>query len=137
MNRTKFYWHVHHEQLVEIALEPIKNRIKYIKEQKPEEERATRLRLLKPVKGVLPASVIKTGDTFRKVEDAFRKQQQMYTTTPPPQGWNWVAYDNAYNTYTYTMNALMAARTEHIDKIEALHAKECLNCPWNGRTIFP
>jgi hypothetical protein len=46
----KLYWHVHHEILVENLTEPLKNRIAYIKAEKPEEEIKIRLKLLKRVK---------------------------------------------------------------------------------------
>ena len=49
-NGLKFYWHIHHEELVENLIEPIKNRIDYIKEYKPKEEITLRLKLLKKVK---------------------------------------------------------------------------------------
>ena len=29
------------------------------------------------------------------------------------------------------------AWAEHKDEIEALHKRECLDCPWDGHTIFP
>ena len=45
----KLYWHIHHDQLVENLTEPLKNRIKFIKEKKPEDERKLRLKLLKKV----------------------------------------------------------------------------------------
>jgi hypothetical protein len=35
---TEFYWHVHHDVICEEIIEPIKNRIKYIKENKAENE---------------------------------------------------------------------------------------------------
>src|SRR3990167_3448455 len=51
----KMYWHIHHEVLVENLTEPLKNRIAYIKESKPKNEVALRLKLLKKVKAkVLP-----------------------------------------------------------------------------------
>gem|GEM_PF-1547566 len=53
--KTKYYWHIHHEVLVEALTEPLENRIKYIKEEKPEDEIELRLRLIKPVKGKLPS----------------------------------------------------------------------------------
>ena len=53
--KAKFYWHIHHETLVEPLTEPLKNRIKYIKEEKSksetEEQIELRLKLLKKVKG--------------------------------------------------------------------------------------
>jgi len=46
----KLYWHIHHDVLVENLTEPLKNRIKYIKEEKPKDEIKLRLKLLKKVK---------------------------------------------------------------------------------------
>src|SRR3990167_11269380 len=46
----KWYWHIHHDVLAERSTEPIGNRRKYIRENKPGREHETRLRLLKPVK---------------------------------------------------------------------------------------
>jgi hypothetical protein len=47
---VRLYWHIHHQQLVENLTEPLKNRIAYIKSDKPKEEQAIRLKLLKKVK---------------------------------------------------------------------------------------
>jgi hypothetical protein len=44
-----YWWHVHHEVLYEMLTEPIRNRILYIKREKPEDERELRLNLMKPV----------------------------------------------------------------------------------------
>ena len=76
----KWYWHIHHETLVENLTEPLQNRIDCIKSSKPKDEIKLRLKLLKPVKGILPKT---------------------------------------------------------IGEQEFLHRKQCLKCPWNGRTIFP
>ena len=81
--KVKWYWHIHHEKLLEPLTEPLKNRIKYIKEEKAKDETPEqiklRLKLMKRVKGKLPKK--------------------------------WAG-------------------------VESLHKKECLNCPWNGKTIF-
>ena len=53
-DQTDFWWHVHHEVLVEHLTEPVRARINYIKVEKPKEEVETRLRLLKPVLGKIP-----------------------------------------------------------------------------------
>ena len=39
----------------------------------------------------------------------------------------WIKYDAAWD----------KAYEENMPAIEALHAKECKNCPWDGKTIFP
>ena len=50
IQRVRLYWHIHHDVLVEVITEPIKRRKDYIRKDKPKEEIATRLRLLKKVK---------------------------------------------------------------------------------------
>ena len=46
MENSGYFWHVHHDALLEYS-ENIKERIEYIKENKPREEVEIRLRLLK------------------------------------------------------------------------------------------
>lgn len=46
----ELYWHIHHGYLIERQSEPIEARIKYVKDNKPKEEIALRLRLLQRVK---------------------------------------------------------------------------------------
>ncbi len=53
-NGLDIWWHVHHEELYEQLTEPIRNRINYIKKDKPKNEIELRLKLLKPVLGELP-----------------------------------------------------------------------------------
>ena len=105
-----FAWHVHHEILVEpLTGDGIAERRAYIEKAKPREEIATRLRLLREVRGQLPAEVV-------EAEQASVTARQ--------------AYDTA-------RQASDTALRKHMPAIEALHAAECLNCPWDGHTIFP
>ena len=53
-DQTDFWWHVHHEKLVEYLTEPVRSRINYIKKEKSKNEIEIRLRLLKPVLGDIP-----------------------------------------------------------------------------------
>ena len=53
---TDYWWHMHHEKLVEYLTEPIRARINYIKANKPKEEIDIRLQLLKPVLGKIPST---------------------------------------------------------------------------------
>ena len=50
--KVEYYWHIHHDKLVEALTETVENRISYIKSDKPKHEIETRLRLLKPVKNI-------------------------------------------------------------------------------------
>jgi len=43
------YWHVHHEILAEALTEPLQNRLDYIEQQKPVNERAWRAHLIRRV----------------------------------------------------------------------------------------
>lgn len=53
---TDFWWHVHHQELVEQLTEPVRARINYIKKGKPKDEIELRLKLLKPVLGDIPTT---------------------------------------------------------------------------------
>jgi hypothetical protein len=116
---TKYYWHIHHRVLFEQATEPIKNRIAYIKSDKPECEVALRLRLLKPVKDQKRLIAILTA--YKKVEATA-----------------WEAYKKAKAPALEAYEKATATALAKRDKaINTLHAKECPNCPWDGMTIFP
>ena len=64
---TDFWWHVHHEILVEPLTEPLRARINYIKKDKPNDEIELRLKLLTPVLGDIP--------TTKKGWDALHKKE--------------------------------------------------------------
>ena len=66
------YWHIHHDVLLEYTTN-IQERIAYIKSDKPEHERETRLRLMGPVKGALPIAVAKAGAAYTTAGDAYDK----------------------------------------------------------------
>ena len=118
--KPKYYWHIHHGVLFEEATEPIKNRIAYINAEKPECEVALRLRLLKPVKDQKRLIAILTA-----YEKATAPALEAYRKALAPA---LEAYDKAKAT------VLEVKRDEAIN---ALHAKECPDCPWDGETIFP
>ena len=69
--KTKFAWHVHHDILVEPLTEPIKVRREFIRSSKPPHEVATRLRLLKAVKGRLPAKLVEAGKAYVEALTAY------------------------------------------------------------------
>ncbi len=109
-----FYWHVHHDILVEWC-HTYKERVEAIKRYKPETEQGLRLRLLQPVRGPLPPAFVKAWATYSKAEATYSKE--------------WGAYSKEWATYS-------KARDEAMPALVALHAQECKNCPWNGTTIF-
>ena len=109
----QWVWHVHHDVLLEPLTEPIENRIAHIKENKPKEEQATRLRLLKPVAGQIPADLNKAQADQDKAQADQDKAQ--------------ADWDKAHADWD---------KAQADPAVEALHEKECPGCPWNGRTIF-
>lgn len=109
MSEVKFAWHIHDRELVEVLLEPIEVRRRYIRQEKPKQERELRLRLLREVQGQLPAAVIAAGE----------------------------AYYRAWEVYLRARKAYDRALADNREAIEALHAQECPGCPWDGHTIFP
>ena len=103
-----FYWHVHHDMLLEYCYN-YEERAEYIKKYKPKHEVEIRLRLFKPVKGKLPKEIIeawqKWVETERKWDGAWRK---------------WVEI-----------------LEKHKPFLEKLHKKECGCKEWNGeRLVF-
>ena len=126
MKKTKiqFYWHLHHNSLIDFLTEPIENRIKYIKENKPKAEIELRLKLLKPIKGKLPEEYIKAWQKFYEAKQKYDEAKLKYQEAGQKHEEAWKKY---YEKVGQTCKP----------QILALHKKECPNCPWTGKTIFP
>jgi hypothetical protein len=143
MKKSGFFWHVHHDVLVEWS-DNINERIEYIKNVKPKNEVKTRLKLLQPVKGELPEEVIgawnafeKAKNTFNKAKDAYEKVWDTFNKTKDAYEKVWNAYDEAFEARYKTWDAYDEAIVDHLPEIELLHKQECKNCFWDGHTIFP
>jgi len=141
---TQFAWHIHHEVLVEPLTEPIENRIAFIRTNKPEDEIETRLRLLKPVQGVLPVAVVEAWKAYDEVwkaydevEKAYDEAEKAYDEAGKARVEAWKAYVEAGKAYDEAWKARDEAWKARDEEIDALHAIECPNCPWDGHTIFP
>ena len=134
---TQFAWHIHHMVLVESLTEPIENRIAFIRTNKPEDEIETRLRLLKPVQGVLPVAVVEAGKAYDEARKACDEAWKAYVEAGKAYVEAGKAYVEAEKAYDEARKACVEARKACVEEIDALHAIECPNCPWNGHTIFP
>jgi len=141
--KTKFYWHIHHDILLEPLTEPLKNRIEYIKNNKSKNEIELRLKLLKPVKGKLPDEVIKAGEAYYKAQETSGKVWEAYYKTWEASDKSWEASVKAWEVYAKVWETRDEARRaydktlkKYSKEINELHEKECPNCPWNGKTIF-
>ena len=134
-NRHGFFWHVHHGILIEWCYN-YNERAEYIRTRKPKNERETRLRLFQPVKN-LPEEIIKARRVYDEAWRAYVEARRAYVEASRAcdkacQACDeaWQAFDEASRTYHEVANRNMSA-------IEALHAEECPDCPWDGYTIFP
>jgi tetratricopeptide (TPR) repeat protein len=144
-----FFWHVHHDRLVEWS-DDISKRIAYIRSKKPENERELRLRLLKPVRGKLPAGLAKALTAYDKARAAYDKAlaardkalaardkaRAAYRKALAARDKALAAYDKALAARDKARAAYDKALAARDKEIEALHMKECPDCPWDGKTIF-
>jgi len=153
-DKPNFCWHIYDDVLVEPLAESLKNRITFIKKNKPKHERKTRLRLMQPVKGKLPDAVVETGVAYVKAWEAHNKAREAYDEAweayvkaqeaydEAGEAWDraqeaWDKVWRAYDKEREAQKVYLKALSDHKDEIEALHVKECPNCPWDGQTIFP
>lgn len=128
-DKTKgFFWHIHHDKLMEWS-DDINERIAYIKKEKPGKEQALRLKLMKPVKGKIPSRFIKAWESYDKARKAYDKAKEVRDKA-------WEALIKAREACDKAWEAYNKAVEASKEQIEALHRKECPNCPWNGKTIF-
>jgi hypothetical protein len=154
---VKFYWHIHHDLLVEPS-DNIEARIEYIKVAKPESEVPRCLRLLAEVKGELPYSVVSMGIACREAEEKYHQcmtaERKAYAAMqksaflPEPErpspdmmllAWQYAceATRAATRRWNESLIVFQAILDRCADEIGKLHDAECPCCPWNGKTIFP
>ena len=93
---------------LEVLMEPVENRIAYIKVEKPEHERAVRLHAMRPVKGQLPEPVLAALSWFGKAR---------------------AEWDRA----CAERDRACAA---HYSEIMALHVVECADVKWNEKGLI-
>jgi len=129
---SDYYWHLHHMQLFEEEAEPVKQRIQFIKEKKPKDEVETRLRLLHKVKAqTLLHRLLKYKRDYHAAEDRIYKKYETHG------GISLAEEALKMEELATVRKAYELAELKALPLIEALHKKECPDCPWDGRTIFP
>ena len=93
-----WYWHVHHEVIVEYCYD-VEGRVEYIKRHKPEHEVETRLKWMTPVKGKLPGEVVAAGEAYNKVWEAYNKAREAYNKAGEAYNKAWKARDKTLEAY--------------------------------------
>ena len=163
--------HGHHNRLIS-WLDSFEERVEDIKRFKPASEHKLRLRLMKPVKGELPAELVTAWEAFVTARGAYETARQASGTARRPfetaqqafmtarratgtaRGATGTAQqafvtargayetaqqatDTAWRAYEIACHAAEQLYSKHLPAIEALHAIECPDCPWDGESIFP
>ena len=127
--KSGFYFHVHHNILMEWCYS-YDERFEFIKKHKPKEEQELRTKLFQPVLGELPSNLVEAAKAYDKARTAYIKARDAYIKAAHP-------YIEASRAYSKARAAYLKEMMKCRKAIEILHAKECPNCPWNGKTIFP
>ena len=132
---TDWAWHVHHDVLVEPLTESIETRCAYIRIHKPKGEIKTRLRLLKRVRGEIPAKLVAARAAFLAAVAA-------ESAAAGAAAWSaarWAAWLAAAESTAESAawSAFAKAHEDAIPEINRMHLEECPDCPWDGKTIFP
>ena len=133
----KYYWHIHHDVLLESS-EKIKERIRYIIKMKPKKEIPLRLKLIKPIIGQLPVAMMDADRDLRKAEKKFNRMYKVRFGKNVK--WTW-KHNTDFREASWTLSEAFKKRHHayiaSMPEIELLHKSECPNCPWDGKTIFP
>ncbi len=133
----------HHDTLVEFLTEPPENRIDYILNEKPNKERALRLRLFRPWKWELPADWKKTDADCQK---AYEDWQKAYADCQKTYADRKKAYEDWQKAYAdwkktdadcqKTDADWQKAYADLKSYFETEHRKHYPDSPWNGKSIF-
>lgn len=134
--KSGFYWHVHHNIAIEWCYD-YDERLESIKSHKPKEEQEVRIKLLQPVLGKLPSKLTKAGLAYDKARLAYIEARDAYDEARDAYIKTSAAYNKARDAFIKAKHAYINEMMNCRKAIEILHAKECPNCPWNGKTIFP
>ena len=149
---AEFAWTCHHAVLVEHLTEPYQNRIEYIMTEKPESERAVRLRNFRPVRIKLPARLIKAGVELDKARAEYvrawaeyckawaeyDKAEAEWYKAWPEYNKAWDEYCKARAEYNKTRAEYGKAKAEYINKGKDTkdHDFDWPDNTWNGSNIF-
>lgn len=124
MKKHGLYWHVHHDRLYEWCWDEEERRDAI--NEKIQEEIEVRQQRLQPVRGTLgnPDLLAASEQARVAMDQARAASEQAFAASERARD----AYMQAWAAYKHSVSPASA---------ELLHAQECLNCPWDGVTLFP
>ena len=131
-----FALHVHHDVLIE-GCYGYEERIEIIKTQKPPKERELRSKLFQIIPNrYIPKELVKAWDANKKARDAYEEAWDANEKARDANEKAWDANKKARDAYKKARDAYETLLAKYMPTLEALHAKLCPDCPWNGKTIF-
>lgn len=142
-----FAFHCHHDKLFEYVHD-YDERVRFIKNRKPEDERELRLRLFQIIPDVrLPSNLVDTGLAVRETRNSYMNAGDAFNAIA--SGKTWFTRIKARFLRKKANAVLLAARDAwhkagclHASAVfifdpTALHNELCPDCTWDGSTIFP
>ena len=122
-----WYWHSGHAHLVSwMTAAHAAGRWFVVATQKPERERPTRARLMHPVARPYPDWLAEAGRLWDEGNRLWAERERLRAEANrlwDEADWLWDDADRLL--------------TAHAADLDALHAAQCPDCPWDGETIFP
>ena len=122
----KLYWHCWHKnKYPQQFCVNFDARVKQIKETKPKDEQALRLKLFKPVKGKIGNRKLwrkleKANTDWKKAYNSYQQDSDIdHSDFAESRQKVWDAYNNWQKSYGDFFDSI------NPDKVKALHAKEC------------
>ena len=141
MEQQGFFWHMYHDDRLLSFCYGYAHWAKTITKFLPPQQEL-RLRLFQQVSGQLPQEVVDAGEDLLKAATADRlafdakvEAEKAPISTQDLDELRKVRSEK-YVAYSQSAVALFGAMWRHRDEIKALHAQECLDCPWDGHTIL-
>ena len=129
---TRFHL-LHHGVHFEFLTAPAEERIQVILTEKPEWQRAARLRHMGPWTGPVPATVREAWDRCIEAMDRHIQRWVRYRET---EARDREAFWDHYSEARDCFNKARAA-WEATPEFAEQHAKLFPDCPWDGETMFP
>jgi len=117
----RFGWHMCHDSLVELLTAPIAGRIDWIIHYKDAHEIPVRLKSLRAVLSKLPDRYVQACVELAKANGESSKAYAKWLKTR-------VEWHSASALFRLTYAECQA-------ELEAIHARECPGCPWDGSTL--
>src|SRR3990167_5353018 len=124
----KLAFHVHHDMLFESLTEEYEVRLRYIREEKPENERSLRERLFKVIPGKeLPTDLKKL---CAKGERLWTKGQKLYAEGRKLWAEGQKLWTKGKKLYDEGQKLWDEGKKLYAKEMQDLHIKLCPDCPW-------